>query len=195
MSSTFVASSQPSCLDTNFLCCLFFCLDIQISELLPLEKKFKDLKAQLELKSYDLSLFQSRAEQNEHHKVLWFSLRQGILKWIFFIAVQLNLYIQSGNVQSTIVFNYLLGLLQLGEHVKRIEQELSEAKSAASEKQLLYENCVATVSMLEKSIHEHTNNRDGRLKDLEKRIKAYKAQVQSASKDLKVGVEKSVNLS
>ncbi|KAG5556931.1 hypothetical protein RHGRI_007239 [Rhododendron griersonianum] len=41
---------------------------LQISELLPLEKKFKDLKAQLELKSYDLSLFQSRAEQNEHHK-------------------------------------------------------------------------------------------------------------------------------
>ncbi|KAG5558356.1 hypothetical protein RHGRI_008323 [Rhododendron griersonianum] len=116
-------------------------IEAKISELLPLEKKFKDLKAQLELKSYDLSLFQSRAEQNEHHK--------------------------------------------LGEHVKRIEQELSEAKSAASEKQLLYENCVATVSMLEKSIHEHTNNRDGRLKDLEKKIKAYKAQVQSASKDLK----------
>lgn len=116
-------------------------IEAKISELLPLEKKFKDLKAQLELKSYDLSLFQSRAEQNEHHK--------------------------------------------LGEHVKRIEQELSEAKSAASEKQLLYENCVATASMLERSIHEHTNNRDGRLKDLEKKIKAYKAQVQSASKDLK----------
>ncbi|KAI8564584.1 hypothetical protein RHMOL_Rhmol03G0191600 [Rhododendron molle] len=116
-------------------------IEAKISELLPLEKKFKDLKAQLELKLYDLSLFQSRAEQNEHHK--------------------------------------------LGEHVKRIELELSEAKSAASEKQLLYENCVATVSMLEKSIHEHTNNRDGRLKDLEKKIKAYKAQVQSASKDLK----------
>ncbi|XP_058205713.1 structural maintenance of chromosomes protein 2-1-like [Rhododendron vialii] len=116
-------------------------IEAKISELLPLEKKFKDLKAQLELKSYDLSLFQSRAEQNEHHK--------------------------------------------LGEHVKRIEQELSEAKSAASEKQLFYENCVATVLMLEKSIHEHTNNRDGRLKDLEKKIKAYKAQVQSASKDLK----------
>lgn len=49
--------------------------------------------------------------------------------------------------------------------------------------------------MLEKSIHEHTNNRDGRLKDLEKKIKAYKAQMQSASKDLKVGVEKSVNVS
>ncbi|KAF7148659.1 hypothetical protein RHSIM_Rhsim03G0166400 [Rhododendron simsii] len=117
-------------------------IEAKISELLPLEKKFKDLKAQLELKSYDLSLFQSRAQQNEHHK--------------------------------------------LGEHVKRIEQELSEAKFAASEKQLMYENCVATVSMLEKAIHEHTNNRDGRLKDLEKKIKAYKAQVQSASKDLKM---------
>ncbi|THF98937.1 hypothetical protein TEA_011136 [Camellia sinensis var. sinensis] len=81
-----------------------------------LHKNFKDLKAQMDLKSYDLSLFQSRAEQNEHHK--------------------------------------------LCELVKRIEQELLEAKSAASEKQLL-------------------------LKDLEKKIKAIKAQVQSASKDLK----------
>lgn len=33
-----------------------------------------DLKAQLELKLYDLSLFQGRAEQNEHHKVSIFSL-------------------------------------------------------------------------------------------------------------------------
>ncbi|KAG5513037.1 hypothetical protein RHGRI_038544 [Rhododendron griersonianum] len=31
--------------------------ELKISELLPLDKKFKDLKAQLELKSYDLSLF------------------------------------------------------------------------------------------------------------------------------------------
>ncbi|GFZ15190.1 structural maintenance of chromosomes (SMC) family protein [Actinidia rufa] len=116
-------------------------IEAKISGLLPLQKKFKDLKAQLELKSYDLSLFQSRAEQNEHHK--------------------------------------------LGEHVKRIEQELLEAKSAAKEKQLLYEKCIAEVSMLEKSISEHANNRDGRLKDLEKKIKANKAQVQSASKDLK----------
>ncbi|KAA8533875.1 hypothetical protein F0562_031392 [Nyssa sinensis] len=116
-------------------------IEAKISELLPLQKKFKDLKAQLELKSYDLSLFQSRAEQNEHHK--------------------------------------------LGELVKRIEQELSEAKSAAKEKQLLYEKCVNTVSLLEKSIHEHANNWEGRLKDLEKKIKAIKAQVQSASKDLK----------
>lgn len=86
------------------------------------------------------------------------------------------------------VFNYLLGVFQLSEHVKRIEQELSEAKSAANEKQLLHEKCKATVSMLEKSIHEHTNNRDGILKDLEKKIKDYKAKVQSESKHLKVGV-------
>ncbi|KAG5552054.1 hypothetical protein RHGRI_010217 [Rhododendron griersonianum] len=61
-------------------------IEAKISELLPLHKKFKDLKAQLELKSYDLSLFQSRAEQNEHHKVVWFSRQQRILKWNFFIA-------------------------------------------------------------------------------------------------------------
>ncbi|KAF5947699.1 hypothetical protein HYC85_013656 [Camellia sinensis] len=116
-------------------------IEAKISELLPQQKKFMDLKAQMELKSYDLSLFQSRAGQNEHHK--------------------------------------------LCELVKRIEQELLEAKSAASEKQLLYEECITTVSLLKKSICENTNNRDVRLKDLEKKIKAIKAQVQSASKELK----------
>ncbi|XAR71817.1 hypothetical protein NMG60_11018249 [Bertholletia excelsa] len=116
-------------------------IEAKISELLPLQKKFKDLKAQLELKSYDLSLFQNRAEQNEHHK--------------------------------------------LAELVRKIEQELSEAKSAVNEKQLFYEKCLSTVSSLEKSIHEHANNRDGRLKDLEKKIKATKSQAQSASKELK----------
>ncbi|XP_059624894.1 structural maintenance of chromosomes protein 2-1 [Cornus florida] len=116
-------------------------IEAKIAELFPLQKKFKDFKAQLELKLYDLSLFQSRAEQNEHHK--------------------------------------------LDELVKKIEQELLEAKSAAKEKQLLYEKCVDTVSLLEKSIHDHANNRDRRLKDLEKNIKAVKAQMQSASKELK----------
>lgn len=43
------------------------------------------------------------------------------------------------------------------------------------------------VSFLEKSIKEHDNSREGRLKDLEKKIKETKAQLQSASKDLKVG--------
>ncbi|KAL7214487.1 hypothetical protein ACSBR1_026823 [Camellia fascicularis] len=68
------------------------------------------------------------------------------------------------------------------ELVKRIEQELLEAKSAANEKQLLYEECITTVSLLEKSICENTNNWDVKLKDLEKKMG--KAQVQSASKDL-----------
>lgn len=44
-------------------------LTLQIKELRPLQKKFTDLNAQLELKTYDLSLFLKRAEQNEHHKV------------------------------------------------------------------------------------------------------------------------------
>ncbi len=42
------------------------------------------------------------------------------------------------------------------------------------------------VSFLEKSIKEHDNSREGRLKDLEKKIKETKALLQSASKDLKV---------
>ncbi|KAF5731061.1 structural maintenance of chromosomes protein 2-1-like [Tripterygium wilfordii] len=116
-------------------------IEAKIEELLPLQKKFMDLKADLELKMYDLSLFQSRAEQNEHHK--------------------------------------------LGEMVKSIEKDLEAAKSAAKEKQVLYEKCVSIVSLLEKSIKEHDNNREGRLKDLEKKIKVIKSQMQSASKDLK----------
>ncbi|KAH9678438.1 Structural maintenance of chromosomes protein 2-1 [Citrus sinensis] len=116
-------------------------IEAKIKELLPFQKTYMDLKAQLELKLYDLSLFQGRAEQNEHHK--------------------------------------------LSEIVKKIEQELEEAKSSAKEKQLLYENSVSAVSVLEKSIKEHDNNREGRLKDLEKKIKAIKVQIQSASKDLK----------
>ncbi|KAJ9678927.1 hypothetical protein PVL29_020972 [Vitis rotundifolia] len=116
-------------------------IEAKIADLMPLQKRFMDLKARLELKSYDLSLFQNRAEQNEHHK--------------------------------------------LSELVKRIEQELGESKSAAREKQLLLENCINTVSLLEKSIKEHANNRAGRLKDLEKKAKALKSQMTSASKDLK----------
>lgn len=77
--------------------------------------------------------------------------------------------------------------MQLGELVKKIEQELVEAQCALKGKQLLYENCVATVASLEKSIKEHSNNREGRLKDLEKYIGAIKVQMQAASKDLKVG--------
>lgn len=116
-------------------------IEAKIAELSPLQKKFLDLKSQLELKSYDLSLFKSRAEQNQHHK--------------------------------------------LGELVKKIEQDLEESKSAAKEKQILYEDCVATVSSLEKSIKEHSNNREGRLKDLQNSIKAIKTQMQLVSKDLK----------
>ncbi|KAL8217998.1 hypothetical protein R6Q57_021371 [Mikania cordata] len=116
-------------------------IEAKISELLPFQKKYNDLKKQLALKSNELSLFQSRVEQNEHHK--------------------------------------------LSETVKRIEQELTEAKSALNEKQALYKECVAEVETLEKSIHDHSNNRDQLLKDLEKKIKAVKTKMQAASKDLK----------
>ncbi|KAK6936305.1 hypothetical protein RJ641_033335, partial [Dillenia turbinata] len=115
-------------------------IEEKINDLRPLQKKFMDLKAQLELKSCDLSLFESRAEQNEHHK--------------------------------------------LSELVKRIEQEVLETKSSCKEKQILYEKYLKTVSLLEKSIKDHANNRGDKLKDLEKRIKSTKAQMQTASKDL-----------
>ncbi|XP_019707663.1 structural maintenance of chromosomes protein 2-2 isoform X2 [Elaeis guineensis] len=116
-------------------------IEEKIAMLLPLQKRYMHLKSQFELKSYDLSLFQSRAEQNEHHK--------------------------------------------LGELVKRIEQELEEAKLKAKEKQLHYEKCVSTVSALEISIKEHSNHRESRLKDLDKKIKTLKSDMQSASKHLK----------
>ncbi|TYI35474.1 hypothetical protein ES332_A03G078900v1 [Gossypium tomentosum] len=116
-------------------------VEAKIADLLPLQKKFTDLKAQLELKMHDLSLFQNRAEKNEHHK--------------------------------------------LAEMVKSIEQELELARSTVKEKQILYEKLVSTVSELEKSIRNNDNNREGRLKDLERKIKATKAKMQSASKDLK----------
>ncbi|VAH82577.1 unnamed protein product [Triticum turgidum subsp. durum] len=44
-------------------------IEQKIAVLLPLHKKYAELKSQFELKSYDLSLFQSRVEQNEHHKL------------------------------------------------------------------------------------------------------------------------------
>ncbi|KAM0926097.1 hypothetical protein ACQ4PT_003918 [Festuca glaucescens] len=44
-------------------------IEQKIAVLLPLHKKYAELKSQFELKSYDLSLFQNRVEQNEHHKL------------------------------------------------------------------------------------------------------------------------------
>ncbi|KAL8539576.1 hypothetical protein ACS0TY_001256 [Phlomoides rotata] len=116
-------------------------IDAKIHELLPVQRKFKDLKTQLELKSHDLSLSENRAKQNEHHK--------------------------------------------LRELVKRIEEELDAVKSSIKEKKAIYEESVATVSSLEKSIHDHAGNRESRLKDLEKKIKTIKSQMQAASKNLK----------
>ncbi|XP_020113551.1 structural maintenance of chromosomes protein 2-1-like isoform X1 [Ananas comosus] len=116
-------------------------IDEKIAMLLPLQKNYEKLKSQFELKSYDLSLFQGRAEQNEHHK--------------------------------------------LGEIVGKLEQELEEAKLLAKEKQTRYKNCISTVSALEKAIGEHGNQREFKLKDLDKRIKSLKSDLQSARKLLK----------
>ncbi|KAI7754399.1 hypothetical protein M8C21_024471 [Ambrosia artemisiifolia] len=71
------------------------------------------------------------------------------------------------------------------ETVKKIEQELAEAKSAVSEKDALHKECVTEVATLEKSIYDHANNRERILKDIEKKIKTVKTKMQSASKDLK----------
>ncbi|KAG6549852.1 hypothetical protein Mapa_008834 [Marchantia paleacea] len=44
-------------------------VELKIESLVPLEKKFFHLKSQMELKSYDLSLYETRAEQSEHRKL------------------------------------------------------------------------------------------------------------------------------
>ncbi|KMS99478.1 hypothetical protein BVRB_2g044710 [Beta vulgaris subsp. vulgaris] len=74
---------------------------------------------------------------------------------------------------------------KLGELLKKIEQDLSDAKTTLKEKQEAYKNCVKKVSTLESSIKDYDQSRVVRLKDLEKRIKTLKSQMQSASKDLK----------
>ena len=53
--------------EEDYLFTAWWCL--QIASLAPKQKKFLELKSQLELKTYDLSLFKDRAEQSEHHKV------------------------------------------------------------------------------------------------------------------------------
>ncbi|KAJ4778790.1 Structural maintenance of chromosomes protein [Rhynchospora pubera] len=116
-------------------------IEARISELLVPHRKYNDLKKKLELKSYDLELFKSRVEQNEHHK--------------------------------------------LGELVKKLEEELEAAKQEEKEKQGNYDNCASSIKKLEKLIKDHGSQRETRLKDLDKKIKSIKNEMQSASKALK----------
>ncbi|XP_074280666.1 structural maintenance of chromosomes protein 2-1-like [Silene latifolia] len=74
---------------------------------------------------------------------------------------------------------------KLGELLKKIEQNLSDAKSSLKKKEEVYQNCVKKVTSLEKSIKEYDSSREARLKELDKRIKGLKAQMKSISKDLK----------
>lgn len=75
---------------------------------------------------------------------------------------------------------------QLGELVKKIEQELQGSKQELTEKKVQYEKCVSTVSELEQTIKTYGTEREGRLKALEKTIKSLKSEMQSMSKQLKV---------
>ncbi|TYJ25405.1 hypothetical protein E1A91_A07G048100v1 [Gossypium mustelinum] len=67
--------------------------------------------------------------------------------------------------------------MKLAEMIKNIEQELEVANLAVKEKQTLYEKHVSAILQLEKSIRDHENNREGRLKTLERKIKATKSQL------------------
>lgn len=77
--------------------------------------------------------------------------------------------------------------IQLGELVKKLEQELQESKQELKAKQAQYEKSVSTVSELEKTIKTYGSEREGRLKALERKIKSLKSELQSMSKQLKVG--------
>ena len=75
----------------------------------------------------------------------------------------------------------------MGELVKKLEQELEESKKELTEKQVQSKKCVSTVSELEKTIKTYGSEREGRLKALENKIKSLKSEMQSMSKQLKVG--------
>ncbi|KAL9231457.1 hypothetical protein vseg_006684 [Gypsophila vaccaria] len=74
---------------------------------------------------------------------------------------------------------------KLGELLKKIEQDLTDARSTLKEKEKDHRDCVKKVASLEKSIKEYDNSREARLKDLDKRIKGLKVQMKTISKDLK----------
>lgn len=70
--------------------------------------------------------------------------------------------------------------------MKKIEEDLEEAKLRVKEKQFQHKNSILIVSTLEKSIKENGNQRETRLKDLDKKIKLLKSDMQSALRQLKV---------
>ncbi|KAK9699990.1 hypothetical protein RND81_08G209200 [Saponaria officinalis] len=74
---------------------------------------------------------------------------------------------------------------KLGELLKKIEQDLSDARSSLKEKEEVHRNCAKKVTTLEKSIKEYDSSREARLKDLDKKIKGLKVQMKTISKDLK----------
>lgn len=67
-----------------------------------------------------------------------------------------------------------------------MEEELQEAKASTKEKQLSYDKFVSDIKSFEKLIKEYGDSRESRLNDLDKKIKATKAQIQLSLKDLKV---------
>ncbi|KAJ3690004.1 hypothetical protein LUZ61_019168 [Rhynchospora tenuis] len=74
---------------------------------------------------------------------------------------------------------------KLGELVKKLEDELEAAKKEEKEKQGNYDNCASSIKKLEKLIKDHGSQRETRLKDLDKKIRSIKNEMQSASKALK----------
>ncbi|PWA67433.1 RecF/RecN/SMC [Artemisia annua] len=159
-------------------------IEAKINALVPLHDKYNELKHQLEVKTFRLKQSQSTVEQNEHHKInALVPLHDKYNELKHQLEVKTFRLKQS---QSTVEQNEHH---KLSEIVKRINQELEEAKSALIEKQAFYKECVTKVANLENSVQDHASNEDGSLKTREEKIKAVKKKMQSAKKNLK-GYEK-----
>lgn len=144
-----------------------------------MQKKFSELKSQLELKSYDLSLFQGRAEQSEHHKVrsCCLSQRTGTHAKHMWVFSQSNIS----------VLPSLVGYRgQLAEVVATMTAELENEQAELVKKEEEHNECVKTAATLSETISNYGRDRESRLLALEKEIKSLKKEVASVSKEFKV---------
>ncbi|CAA7035048.1 unnamed protein product [Microthlaspi erraticum] len=107
----------------------------KIKELQPLQKKFTDVKAQLELKTYDLSLSLKSAEQNENHKILGTGMSSKMweitLDHARSCVLDNSVHVYQPQKKTAVVFNVIaqvLGLLVEFQYVPA--EKLSEIEKA-----------------------------------------------------------------
>ncbi|XP_047316147.1 structural maintenance of chromosomes protein 2-1 [Impatiens glandulifera] len=106
-------------------------IEDKISQLLPTERMFKDLKAQLEIKQYDLSLFESRAKQNEHHKLqeLVTKIRQELVDAKSAAEEKQQLHINCVNTVSTLEKSIQELTSNRGNMLSNLQKKIKEVKT------------------------------------------------------------------